>query len=192
MTMTFAPTRIAVPPPDVAMMRRLAEQRWEPKRRRGVENTRRSLLPDWYIDYCGVRGEWAVAQAFDGDFGQIEGSGSRKTFYSITLANGLTVYVSSPTKRGYNFLVKGMRREVFAADLGVLVWPCADYDHLHNEGEEVEVVGWCSVEGFLNQAEVKELGYGPTLVLDHRAMQPLEVVLDKIGLPLSSVFWRQT
>jgi hypothetical protein len=154
-------------------LRGLAADRWEPKRDGGQPTEKVATNErDHTIDIAGVRGEYAVAQYLDGSFTQVTGRRARRDFHSITLADGTTIYVSSPITRDRYFVVKGTNPHRFTADIGILVWPASDA-----QGEAVELVGWLPRDEWFAPKpggyEIKNFGYGDTLAYHWDKLHPM-------------------
>jgi len=125
----------------------------------GLNNQVKGKWQNKDIEYLGVRAEIAVAKLFDFDgIGMGIDDGSDFYFDDVSIDVKATFY-----KNG-RLIFKN--RESVKADVIVLV-------NEHSE-DTLRIEGWSTKEHFLKKSEVKELGSGPTLVLEPENLFPIE------------------
>lgn len=153
--------KIKLNPAEVALAKHLAERRYSGNRNAGVASQQVGPQDIKFIDLNGVGGEIAAAKALNvyPDFD----ISPRAKGCDLVSPLGKSVDVKTTTYRTGR-LISIISKEQCDCDIYVLViGELPDYD----------VVGWCTAEEFIKPENVKDIGHGPTYVLDQSALTKL-------------------
>jgi hypothetical protein len=160
--------RVRLTRQDMSNAMKAARGRQQLNRASGVVNQKRAGNSAMDVEFLGMKAEIAVAKILNADFSP----------FDLGIDDGADMWLG-----GYSIDVKASfhtngqllfkSREAFRADCAILAI-AADEDDVMN------IIGGCTRNRFINEAENVDLGRGPCWVMKQHNLSPIEAVWRKL------------
>lgn len=152
---------------EQAIAKFIAEKRRLTNRRNKVEEKKLGPNPGMEIEIGGYGAEMAVAKAFNvypdftthsrsGGYDLIIGKGKKQKRVDVKYTDNSNGNLIAPIKKG---------REKNGPEIYFLVI---------GKFPKYRLIGWCKREEFLKKENIKDIGHGPTYVLDRDQLHPFD------------------
>jgi hypothetical protein len=164
MSQHFNPLVVTLTPQELAEAHKAASGRWQLSRAAGIANQRRAAQTDAEIDLLGIKAEIAVAKVLNCDYSPFHmGVDS-----GMDMWHGQASIDIKATFHGDGSLLF-KSREAFKADCAILATKTDDE-------AKIRIIGGCSRQRFMREAENVNLGHGPCWIIQQQDLSPIEAV----------------
>jgi hypothetical protein len=164
MTQHFNPITITLTPQEMSDAAKAASGRWQLSRAAGIANQRKAAQSDAEIDLLGIKAEIAVAKILNCDYSP----------FHMGIDNGMDMWhgqasidIKATFHESGSLLFKS--REAFRANCAILATKTDDET-------KIRIIGGCSRNRFMREAENVDLGRGACWIMQQRNLSPIEAV----------------